>query len=133
MIDPTVFLDPYSDLVIDISAMPRSVFFPLIAGLLAQIDGRPSGQAVNLHVMVSEDPALDAGIREEGVEEKAEFVATFTAGFDEEGTNYPKVWVPVLGERRGTQLGRILDLVKPDEICPVRRRPRGTRGAATTT
>ncbi len=119
MIDTAVFLDPYSDVVIDVSAMPRSVFFPLVAGLLALIDGRPPGRPVNLHVMVSEDPALDAGIREEGVEEKAEFMASFTGGFDEEATPYPKVWVPVLGEQRGTQFGRILDLVKPDEVCPV--------------
>jgi hypothetical protein len=120
LVDPAVFLDPYSDVIIDVSAMPRSVYFPIVAGLLALLDARPSGQSpVNLHVMVSEDPTLDAGITEEGVEEKAEFMASFTGGFDEEATTYPKVWVPVLGERRGTQLARILDLVKPDEVCPV--------------
>ena len=120
LVDPAVLVDPYTDVVIDVSAMPRSVFFPLVAGLLALVDSRTVGPTpVNLFVMVSEDPALDADIRVEGVEEKAEFMASFTGGFDEEATTYPKVWVPVLGEQRGTQFGRILDLVKPDEVCPV--------------
>jgi hypothetical protein len=112
--------EPYTDVVVDISAMPRSVYFPLIARILYLVDhaGERSSR-LNLHVIVAEDPHLDAGIKEEGIDEKAEFMASFGGGFDEEGTPTPKVWIPMLGERRTTQFDRIHDRVKPDEICPV--------------
>jgi hypothetical protein len=46
-------------------------------------------------------------------------MASFGGGFDEEATQTPRVWIPLLGEDRLTQFDRILDLVKPDEVCPV--------------
>ncbi len=111
----------YTDVVVDISSMPRSVYFPLIARMLYLVDHqleRPEA-VVNLHVLVAEDPGLDASIREEGIDEKADFMASFSGGFDEEAIQTPKVWLPMLGENRLTQFDRIHDRVKPDEICPV--------------
>jgi hypothetical protein len=46
-------------------------------------------------------------------------MASFGGGFDEEATQTPTVWIPLLGEHRTTQFDRIRDLVKPDELCPV--------------
>lgn len=111
----------YTDIIIDISSMPRSVYFPLIARVLYLLDDRAkqSTSPTNLHVLVAEDPGLDASIHEEGIDEKAEFMASFSGGFDEEAVQTPKVWVPMLGENRLTQFDRIHDRVKPDEICPV--------------
>ena len=111
----------HTDVVVDISSMPRSVYFPLIARILYLLDHHAKGGAarINLHVIVAEDPRLDTAIREEGIDEKAEFMASFGGGFDVEGTPTPKVWIPMLGERRTTQFDRIQDRVKPDEICPV--------------
>lgn len=111
----------YADVVVDVSAMPRSVFFPLLARVLFLLDAARADASppTNLHVLVGDDPALDAAIREEGIDEKAEFMASFGGGFDEEATQTPKVWIPLLGERRTTQFDRIRDLVKPDEVCPV--------------
>ena len=112
---------PYTDVIVDISSMPRGVYFPLIARILYLLDHSPS-QAVsrtNLHVLVAEDPDYDASIHAEGIDEKAEFMASFGGGFDEEGTPTPKVWMPMLGEGKRTQFDRIQDRVKPDEICPV--------------
>jgi hypothetical protein len=79
----------------------------------------PQTPLTNLHVVVAEDPSLDAGIRAEGVDREAEFMASFGGGFDEEATQAPKVWIPLLGEHRTTQFDRIRELVKPDEVCPV--------------
>jgi hypothetical protein len=111
----------YTDVVVDVSAMPRSVFFPLLARILNLLDSARAVQSppVNLHVLVADDPALDAGIREEGIDQMAEFMASFMGGFDVEATQTPKVWIPLLGEHRTTQFDRIRDLVKPDEVCPV--------------
>jgi hypothetical protein len=114
-------LQGYSDVVIDISAMPRGIYFPLIARLLYLLDGWPAGtEKPNLHVLVAEDPGLDARITEEGVDESADFLYSFGGRLSQEATaEYPKVWMPLLGELRTTQFERIYDLVKPDEVCPV--------------
>jgi hypothetical protein len=77
-------------------------------------------QKPNLHVIVAEDPGLDARIIEEGVDESADFLYSFGGRLSQEATaEYPKVWIPLLGESRTTQFDRIYDLVKPDEVCPV--------------
>lgn len=115
-------LDGYTDVVADISAMPQVVYFPLISRLIFFHDERLNiGQtAPNVHVIVSEDPNLDTVIREHGVDETAGFLHPFEGPFNRESKGgYPAVWIPVLGEDRVTQLDRIYDLVKPDEVCPV--------------
>ncbi len=113
----------YTDIVVDVSGMPRGVFFPLIARMLYFIDrGRmATGKDVpNMFVLVAEDPGLDTAISQEGVEELADFIATFRGAFDQESrADLPTVWIPLLGEGRSVQIPRIYDLVKPDEICPV--------------
>ncbi len=112
----------FSDVVIDISAMPRSVYFPLVSRVLFFHDQLKSKNqnAPNIHVVVAEDPILDFQIQEEGVDETASFLHSFEGDFNREATGeQPKVWIPVLGEGRTTQFDRIYDLVKPDEVCPV--------------
>lgn len=112
----------FSDVVVDISAMPRSVYFPLISRLLFFHDQlkAKNQKAPNIHVVVAEDPVLDSQIQEEGIDETASFLHSFEGDFNREATGeQPKVWIPVLGERRTTQFDRIYDLVKPDEVCPV--------------
>ena len=113
----------YSDVIVDVSGMPRGVFFPLLARLLHLIDTEraSSGKDTpNLFVLVTDDPVLDAAIAQEGIEEFADYLAMFRGAFDQEAfANLPKLWIPILGENRLIQLNRIYDLVKPDEICPV--------------
>lgn len=113
----------YTDIVLDISALPRGIYFPLIAKILylldeGAIDG--GGKKPNFHVVVAEDPMLDRRIQDEGVDETATYVHLFGGALEMEATaNHPKVWIPVLGEHQSTQLGRIHNLVMPDEIAPL--------------
>lgn len=112
----------YSDLVIDISALPRGIYVPLIAKALYLLDSERTDERShsNLHVLVCEDPALDRSIRDEGIEETASYVHGFSGGLEMEATaGQPKIWIPVLGEGQKVQLGHIYDLILPDEICPV--------------
>jgi hypothetical protein len=113
----------FSDLVIDISSMPRNVYLPLIAKVLYLLDSSGGVNAhlkPNLHVFVSEDPVLDHRIRDEEVDDDADYIHGFRGGLEMEATaGRPKVWIPLLGEDQRTQLDRIYDLVIPDEICPV--------------
>jgi hypothetical protein len=113
----------YTDVFVDISAMPRGIYFPLIAKLLYLLDSAEPGAATrrpNLYVLVSEDPLLDELIHDEGIDDTAAYVYPFSGGLEMEATaGYPRVWIPLLGEGQVAQLGRIYDLVLPDEICPV--------------
>lgn len=115
-------LTKYDDVVVNIGAMPRGIYFPLIARILYLLDHSVDAAArpTNLHVLVADDPVLDARIIEEGVDETASFLHSFEGSFSREATGpQPRVWIPLLGESRTIQFDRIYDLVKPDEICPV--------------
>jgi hypothetical protein len=112
----------YTDVVVDISALPRSLYMPLLAKLLALFDGEAKDvQKRNLHVIVAHSPAIDGAIVEEGLEESASYLFGFAAAaLESESTSgKPKIWIPVLGKRQPAQLERINQFVMPDEICPL--------------
>lgn len=115
-------IDGYTDVVVDISSMPRVVYFPLLSRLLYFYDElfKESVQGPNIHVIVSEDPNLDTVIHKFGIDETAAFLHPFEGPFNREAKGgKATVWIPVLGESRTTEFERILDLVKPEEVCPV--------------
>ena len=117
-------IESYSDIIVDISGMPRSVFFPLIARLLALVDALPDGDAgtKNLFVVVSEDPNVDAAIRHEGVDSFAELLPFFRGTSERaSGIDLPTVWLPILGENRTVQLEVIENEInsKHLEIWPI--------------
>jgi hypothetical protein len=112
-------LAAYSDVVVDISALPRGIYFPLVAKLLHLRDAAASA-GWNLHVVVAENTGIEARIRDEGVLERADYVFPFHGGMGLEATaENPRLWIPVLGEGQAAQLERVHDLVRPDEVCPV--------------
>lgn len=109
----------YNDIIVDISALPRGLYFPIIAKILHLVD-RMQGAKPDLHVFVAENPGIDSLIRDEGIDEAAEYVHGFGGGLAMEARGPdPKVWIPLLGEAQAAQLERIHELVTPDEICPV--------------
>lgn len=103
--------------VIDISSLPKSVYFPLIASWLRL--GDEEGRAVELQVLVTENPQLDDAIGGEGI-----LTPAHLGGF-QHGLNYetfqsvPRVWAPVLGPESLPQLEAIHERLTPTEICPV--------------
>jgi hypothetical protein len=110
-----------TDYVVDVSSLPRGIFYPLIAKLLHLIDQIPDAkQKPNLMILVGESAALDGLITDDGIDEDADYLHPFRGGAEREATAaLPKVWLPILGERQAVQLARINDLVRPDEICVV--------------
>ena len=112
----------YTDVVVDISALPRGLYLPLLAKFLALFDGeQKDDEGRNLHVIVSHSPATDSAIVEEGLEESASYLYGFAAAVleSESTSGQPKIWIPVLGTRQQAQLERIHTLISPDEICPL--------------
>lgn len=120
-------LNGYTDVVVDISALPRTLYFPLVRQLLKLHDRtRSAGQDAvpsNLHVIICENPRLDAGIREE-LSERADYLPGLAsrAGLVQD-QDVPRIWAPVLGEGQDVALKRIEQLISaggnPPEICPV--------------
>ena len=110
----------FSDIFVDVSSLPRSVYFPVVAKLLHLLDGVKDGTAPNLFVMVSESAELDRRIMDEGIDEDADYIHPFRGAVERESAaDRPKVWFPLLGENQAVQLTRIYDLINPSEICPL--------------
>ena len=117
----------YTDIVVDISSMPRVVYLALITGLLNRLvpdknkaDALAAG-GVNLQVIAAEDPALDGRIRSEDPSHDLTVIPGFTVGLHAETVqDWPFVWFPILGEGRVNQLEKVLAIVPEQaEICPV--------------
>jgi hypothetical protein len=115
--------DAYDDIVFDISALPRGIYFAILAKLLYLRDEAKrvnKGRLPNIHVIVAENAGLDAEIHQEGVEESAHFVHGFSGGAQQEATAaVPCIWMPLLGEGQEQQFRVIHDFVKPSEVLPV--------------
>jgi hypothetical protein len=113
-------LHQFSHIFVDVSALPRSVYFPVVSKLLFLLDGMNGVPSPNLFVLVSESTPLDRRIVEEGIDEDAGYIHPFRGGMDRESASgLPRIWFPLLGEAQHIQLGRIHDLINPDEICLV--------------
>ena len=114
-------LRSFDDIVVDISAMPRSIYFPIIAKVLSFLDTTgPEICNINLHLIVPEEITLDKNIQEDGIDDEATYIHGFSSDLVQESTaNVPRIWIPVLGEGKEAQLMRHYDLVRPDEMCPV--------------
>lgn len=108
----TEIFERYTDVLIDISGMPRGAYFPLISYLLRLAD---KGVFRNLHVSIVEDPLLDAKIsgREYG---HADYLHTFRHQGEDK-----LVWLPLVGANEVTRLEKIYNKIKGlcIEICPI--------------
>jgi hypothetical protein len=105
-------LKQYRHVVVDISGMPRSIFFPLISYLCSRAD---QNMIENLHVILTEDQSLDANIRLSEFGD-ADYVHTFRMAGKKK-----LVWVPVLNKNERDRVLKIFGQVKDDcvEICPI--------------
>jgi len=114
----------FDNIVVDISSMPRGIYFPILAKLLSLFDAQAadgtSAPSANLHVLVAEQVSVDEKIQEEGIDDHADYMHGFSSDLVRESTaSVPKIWIPVLGEGKEAQLRILHDHVVPHEICPV--------------
>ena len=109
-------------LIIDISSMPSTLFFPAIKAALRASDLRPGTDGHfdgEIQVVVCENPQMDANIRELGIS-GASFVGGFRPkGHGDADPDGPTIWVPVLGENAEPALRAIHTWLEPDDTCPV--------------
>lgn len=115
-------LETYTDIVVDISSMQTQTFFPLLGeAMLGLARAEPSSRKrPNLFVVVSEDLGIDMAITKSGLDEEASFVHGFIGDTGLQAIeSVPTVWIPLLGENRGSELELVRQRIDPDETCPV--------------
>ena len=112
----------YTDIVIDVSAMPRMIALTAIAKLIYLLDDifKSNKIDVNLHVVTAESIISDYGAASGSLSEKVTNVVGFSGNLNSQVDELvPRVWFPVLGEGQGERLTLIREELRPDEICPV--------------
>jgi hypothetical protein len=108
-------IDDYEEIAVDVSALPRSIAFPLIRGLLEMADrGEWNG---DLHVLACDNPRIDRLVNGEGIDGVASLPG-FGARSEPEGGG-PLIWVPVLGEDETKRVEMLYRELSPNEVCPV--------------
>lgn len=106
----------YSDIIVDISAIPQALYFPIIGKLLSMYD---NDKNFNLHIVVVENPSFDSGIKPIGIDEEAKYIHGFGKVDLVSTDTIPSIWMPILGERRYVQLERIRTLISPHDTHPI--------------
>ncbi len=121
-------IDGQTDIVLDVSSLPRVVYLALLTGILNKlITEREApnalvGGGVNFQVLVAEDAALDADIRSEDPSNDLILIPGYSGALHAESyQDWPLVWFPILCENKLSQLQKVLELAIPPnaEICPV--------------
>jgi hypothetical protein len=121
-------IDGYTDIVLDVSTLPRVLYVTLITGLLERLipDKRAAdalfSRGVNLHMLVAEDPVLDALIQPQDPSNDLILIPGFAAALHTESVrDWPLVWFPILGEGRVSQFDKVMNSAIPTsaEICPI--------------
>lgn len=115
-------ISAYSDIIVDISAMPRGIFIPLLNKLLSLIDShnaKKNSSVVNLHVVVTENSKLDSKIQDLGSADEASFIHGFTVPEQTVTKDHKRVWIPMLGESQTVQFNIIKKSIEPVETCVI--------------
>lgn len=109
-------IENISNIIVDISAMPKEVSFSLIKHIR-----RIKTEQQKIYILVCENSRYDNKIEEIPARDPANYMQCFnlfTAG-REAVNDSTTVWIPFLGEHESAAFKKIAEFVKPDEICPV--------------
>ncbi len=123
----------YTDIILDVSSMPRMTYLALLTSLLQKLvpdkqinNGDPHplvANGVNFQVLVAEDARLDGSIKAEDPSNQLVQIPGFAGAFHAESIkDWPLVLFPILGENRVNQLTKVLaspEITDEAEICPV--------------
>lgn len=105
----------YSDIIVDISALPRSIFFNVIKTLYF----KTNKTNINIFSMVSENFEMDRIIQERSLGE-VEPIFGFQGRYNMESLINPlKISIPIIGESREEALKRTNNKIDADAYCPI--------------
>ena len=108
----------FTDIVIDICAISRGIFFPLTRYFRDII--RESGKPISLHILVVDQPAVDYSYIPEYYD-SAGWMRGFDGGAGQLSKNSKavKLWMPQLMSQRKTVYETLYKFVNPQDVCPV--------------
>lgn len=117
-------ISQYTDIIIDISSLPRGVYTSLVGKVLALIEANEAGKTINLFVSVAENAVIDREIKEYGMDDDLSYLQGFGGGIElESEIEKPIIWFPVLGEGKAPHFSKALNHImgksRPYEVCPV--------------
>lgn len=111
-------LEEYSEIIVDISSLPRGVYFSLIGKILYLLDRHDTKHEKNFFVIVAENAAIDSQIKESGIDDDLDYLMGFGGRLDlSEDT--PIIWLPILGEDKKSHIEKAFNFIDPDELCPI--------------
>lgn len=116
-------ISQYTDIIVDISAIPRGVYFSLIGKLLALIDKHSNG-LINLFVCVAEQAEIDKKTQENATDEDIHYLHGFGGEIELAGElEKPLIWFPILGENKIPHVNKAYEKITEAksriyEICP---------------
>lgn len=117
-----------TDVILDISSLPRIVYLSLMAAILSKIVGdfknksALSAGGINFQILVAEDPVLDSKIQSRDPSNEIVYIPGFSPALDAAShEKWPLVWLPLLGENRTAQFIKIKEAIigSGSEICPI--------------
>ena len=104
-----------TDVLLDISALSTGVFFPAASFLYAAAEA----QGFNLHLFVTEEPAIDHGIVGNACDTPGPLHG-FKGGLGlESSRDAAKLWLPQLVPGRTKTLDHIYRYLTPEDVCPI--------------
>lgn len=119
-------IEPFSDIYLDVSSLSRGIYISLSGKILSILDQpQPASRLrrINFFIVATENAAMDALIKEEGLVGRPQFLRGFSLTFSPFETVKPLLWLPMLGEDKQTYLQATYEELKGKkqklEICPV--------------
>lgn len=112
-------IDPFTEIIVDISSLPRSIYFPLVGVLLKKTDPECGGVRKNLFVTVTENTEIDRRINERDAEEDIRYIHGFSGGSNKMADEKPLIYLPLLGEKKLNDLRKLYTQLNPKEVCPI--------------
>jgi hypothetical protein len=116
--DYTLIKD-FTDIIVDISSLPRGIYFSLIGKILSLIDANDKDKTKNFFVITAENAELDKNIIDTQPDDELSYVYGFLGGSELTSDKKPTIWLPILGESKQHQIRAAHGKIKPEEICPV--------------
>lgn len=106
---------PGDAIVLDVSALPSSRFFPLLGAFSQLVTENGSGELV---VTVAENPEVDDQVNPRGTSDPGS-ISGFNHGFRLDDSNVVRIWAPVLGKANTSELRAIYEYLTPAEVYPI--------------
>jgi hypothetical protein len=105
----------FSDVIVDISSLPRSIYFNVLRTLYSKIEDN----RVNLFAIVSENVEMDNSIEERHYKEVSP-IWGFSAKLGRSSLiGNINISIPLIGEGRTEVLKKIITEFQADDVCPV--------------